>query len=144
MMGVMGTEVQVLAWAVLLAAVQLVLYAVPANLQLGPDYTAGPRDERRELTGVAGRLHRAFLNHVEGLVMFIGAVVVVELGHASTPATEAAALIYLAARFVYVPAYASGIHYVRSAIWAVGFGATLSMVGSALILGLNGGGYGGL
>ena len=130
----MAVELQVLGWAVLLAAVQLVLYAVPANLQLGPDYTAGPRDERRELTGVAGRLHRAFLNHVEGLVLFTGAVVVVVVGHASTPATEAGAATYLAARVLYVPAYAGGIPYLRSAIWAVGFGATLSMLVAALLV----------
>ena len=140
----MPVEVQILGWAVLLAAVQLVLYAVPANLQLGPDYTAGPRDERRDLGGIAGRLHRAFLNHVEGLVLFTGAVVVVVVGHASGPATEAGAVTYLAARVLYVPAYVSGIPYLRSAIWAVGFGATLSMVASALFPGLNGGGYGGL
>jgi len=128
----LAVELQVLGWAVLLAALQLVLYAVPANLQLGPDYTAGPRDAPRELTGLGGRLKRAFDNHIEGLVMFTGAVVVVVYGYASSPQTEAAAVTYLAARVVYVPAYVSGIPYLRSAIWAVGFGATLSMVATAL------------
>ena len=130
----MAVELQVLGWAVLLAAVQLVLYAVPANLQLGPDYTAGPRDKKRELTGIPGRLQRAFLNHVEGLALFTPAAVVVVYGYASTPQTEAAAVTYLIARVLYVPAYASGIPYLRSAIWAVGFGATLSMVATALAL----------
>lgn len=130
----MLVELQVLGWAVLLAAVQLVLFAVPANLQLGPDYTAGPRDERRDLVGIAGRLQRAFANHVEGLVLFAAAVLVVVEGNASGPETEAAAVTYLAARVLYVPAYVSGIPFLRSAIWAVGFGATLSMVGTALFL----------
>ncbi len=129
----MPLEVQVLGLAVLLAAVQLVLFAVPANFQLGPDYTAGPRDEKRELSGITGRLQRAYYNHIEGLVLFAAAVVVTVYGYRSTPATEAAAVVYLFARVVYVPAYASGIPYIRSAIWAVGFGATLSMVVGPLL-----------
>ncbi|MEM1345443.1 MAG: MAPEG family protein [Pseudomonadota bacterium] len=128
----MVVELQVLGWAVLLAAAQLVSFAIPANLQLGADYTAGPRDEKRELSGIAARLQRAYLNHIEGLVLFGAAAVVVSYGYASTPQTEAAALTYLAARVAYVPAYVSGIPYLRSAIWAVGFGATLSMVVAAL------------
>ena len=130
----MPVELQVLGWAVLLAAAQLVLFAVPANFQLGPDYTAGPRDQKRELTGMAGRLQRAFQNHVEGLVLYTAAAALVVLGRASGPETETAAALYLTARILYVPAYASGIPYLRSGIWAVGFGATLSMVATALFL----------
>ena len=130
----MPVELQVLGWAVVLAAVQLVLYAVPANVQLGADYTAGPRDERRALSGVAGRLERAYYNHLEGLAFFTPAVMLVVFGFTSTPETEAAAAVYLSARILYVPAYVSGIPYLRSAIWAVGFGATLSMVATALFL----------
>lgn len=129
----MAAELQVLGWAVVLAAVQLVLFAVPANLQFGTDYTAGPRDEPRALTGTGARLQRAFLNHIEGLALFTPAVVVVVYGYASTPQTQAAAWTYLAARVLYVPAYVSGIPFLRSAIWAVGFGATLSMLMDALL-----------
>ncbi len=129
----MPLEVEVLGWATLLAVVQLFLYAVPANLQLGVSYTAGPRDERRELTGAAARLQRAFLNHVEGLVLFTAAVVVVVLGDAASPVTGACAIAYLAARVAYVPAYALGVPYLRSAIWAVGFLATVLMVVLALL-----------
>ncbi|MEM9493962.1 MAG: MAPEG family protein, partial [Myxococcota bacterium] len=52
---------------------------------------------------------------------------------ASSPETGTLALAYLAARIAYVPAYASGIPYLRSAIWAVGFGATMAMAGAALV-----------
>jgi uncharacterized MAPEG superfamily protein len=125
-------EVTVLGWAVLLAAVQLVLFAVPANRQLGVAWTAGPRDEKRELTGVPARLQRAFANHVEGLVLFTAAVATVTLGEASSPVTRTAAVVYLAARVLYVPAYAAGAPYLRSLIWAVGFFATVMMVVVAL------------
>lgn len=128
----MPVEVQVLAYAVLLAAVQLFLFAAPANRQLGSRYLAGPRDERRELEGVTARLQRAFQNHIENLVIFIAAVVVVVAGAASSSTTEAAAWTYLIARVLYVPAYATGAPYIRSLLWAIGFAATITMIVVAL------------
>lgn len=126
-------EVQILGWAALLAVAQLFLFAVPANLQLGSHYLAGPRDERCELSGVAARLQRAFLNHVEGLVIFTAAVVVVALGDASSAVTRGCAILYLVARVAYVPVYALGLRWIRSAVWAVGFLATLVMILAALL-----------
>jgi uncharacterized MAPEG superfamily protein len=127
------TELTVLALAGLWQVVQFVLMAVPANIQLGPHKTGGPRDGGLEVHGMAGRLHRAMNNHFEGLILFTIAVVVVTLGEQSTADTEACAWIYLGARVLYVPAYASGIMYLRSAIWAVGFFATTAMIAAALV-----------
>lgn len=128
----MPVEIQVLGYAALLQYVQFLAMAIPLNLQLGPKYTAGPRDERQEPRGVAGRLHRALGNHTENLVLFTIAVVVVVLGDASTAFTEQAAWTYLVARIIYVPAYASGIYMLRSLVFTVGFAATLAMLVSVL------------
>ena len=122
------TELLVLAYAALLQYVQFLLMAVPLNLQLGTKYTGGNRDESIEPTGIGGRLYRALNNHYEGLALFTIAVVVVVLGDASTELTRNAAWAYLIARILYVPAYASGVPYLRSLIWAVGFAATLIML----------------
>jgi len=124
----MPTEIKVLALAGLLQVVQFVLMAISVNLQLGVRYTGGDRDEQRTPTGVPGRLYRALGNHFEALILFTLAVVVVVLGDASSPLTEACAWTYLAARVAYVPAYASGVYGVRSLIWFVGFGATAVML----------------
>ncbi len=129
----MTTELTVLALAGLLQVIQFVLMAVPANIQLGPHKTGGPRDGGLEVQGMAGRLHRAMNNHFEGLILFTIAVVVVTLGDQSTPYTETCAWVYLGARMLYVPAYASGIMYLRSAIWFVGFLATTAMIAAALV-----------
>ena len=129
----MAAELQALAWAGLLAAVQFVLMAVPANMQLGPAWTTGPRDEPRTLHGVAGRLNRAFLNHMEGLILFAAGVVVVVLGEATSGFTAACAWIYLAARVLYIPAYASGVRYLRSVIWSIGFLATVALFLAAIL-----------
>lgn len=131
----MTPEVTVLGLAVLLAVAQFVPFAILANLELGTRWTAGPRDvaRPRELSPVAGRLERAFNNHIEGLVLFSAAVLVVTAGGQADGITAACAWTYLAARVAYVAAYAGGIPYLRSAIWTVGMLATLVMVSAALL-----------
>ena len=131
----MTPELTVLALAILLQAVQFVLMAIPANRELGPRYTASPRDENRfgDLSRRTARLHRALSNHFEALTLFTPAVVIVTLSDQSTPFTAACAWTYLGARVLYVPAYAFGWSPWRSAIWCAGFAATLAMTLAALI-----------
>jgi uncharacterized MAPEG superfamily protein len=129
----MGAELTVLALAVLLAVGQLALYAVPANREIGTDYLMGPRDSGVKLAGTTARLQRAFQNHIEGLVLFACAVLVVTAGGKASGFTAACAWVYLLARVLYVPAYAFGWTPWRSAIWALGFFATVAMVLAALL-----------
>jgi uncharacterized MAPEG superfamily protein len=136
----MTPELTALALAGLLQCVQYVLMAVPANLELGPGKTLSPRDPGRlgkplieQVSIRTGRLFRALDNHFEGLILFTLAVVVVTLGDQSSTVTQYAAYTYLAARVLYVPAYAFGLVPWRSAIWLVGFLATLTMIVGALI-----------
>lgn len=124
----MPVELKVLGFAALLQFVQFILMAVPVNIQLGPAYTGGSRDEEKRATGVAGRLKRAMDNHFEGLILFTIAVIVVVLGEASSSVTATCAWTYLAARVLYIPAYASGVFLIRSLIWTVGFVATFVML----------------
>ena len=124
----MPVELKVLGFAALLQFVQFILMAVPVNMQLGAEYTGGSRDDEKRATGVAGRLKRAMENHFEGLILFTIAVIVVVLGDASSSVTETCAWAYLAARVLYIPAYASGIFLVRSLIWSVSFVATFVML----------------
>lgn len=129
----MPVEVAMLAWAAMILFAQFVLMAVAVNMQLGPKWTSGPRDEPRELSGMAGRLKRAFDNMLEGVLIFTVAVVVVTLGDAATAQTALAAKIFVIARIAYVPAYASGVPLLRSVIWGVGFFACVFMVGQAVL-----------
>jgi uncharacterized MAPEG superfamily protein len=129
----MTTEVLALALAGLVAAVQFALMAAGANLQLGPRRTLGPRDAPLTLAGIPGRLYRALNNLFEALILFTLAVVVVELSGAGSAFTAACAWTFLAARVLYVPAYAFGLVPWRSVIWSVGFFATLAMVVAAIL-----------
>lgn len=128
----MTTELTALAWAGLLQVIQLLLLAVAGNLQLGARYTLGPRDQARALSGVPGRLERAYRNHFEALVLFTLAVTVVTLAGTASALTGACAWTYLGARIAYVPAYASGVPVLRSVVWTVGFAATVTMLVTAL------------
>ncbi len=131
----MTPELTALALAGLLQVVQLNLFAIPANRELGTGYTSSPRDTppSRPLSTLTGRLQRAMNNHFEALTLFTIAVVVVTLGNQSTPVTQYAAWVFLAARILYIPAYAFGWRPWRSAIWGIGFLATLTMIVAALI-----------
>ena len=136
----MTPELTVLALAGLLQALQFVLMAIPANIELGPGKTASPRDVSRmgkpmvdQLSDKTGRLYRAMNNHFEALILFTLAVVVVSLGDKNTGLTAVCARTYLAARILYVPAYYFGWAPWRSLIWFVGFSATMLMILSALI-----------
>ncbi len=136
----MTPELTVLTLAALLQVIQFGLMAVPANLQVGPARTLSPRDQDRLggslgdlLTGKTARLLRAMNNHFEALILFTIAVVVVTLSGQSTGFTAACAWTYLAARILYVPAYAFGWVPWRSLIWFAGFLATLAMLIAALL-----------
>lgn len=131
----MTPELTALALAALLQAVQFVLYAIPANLELGPGYTMSARDRppSREMSARTARLGRALNNHFEGLILFTIAVLVVTLGQAASLFTAACAWVYLGARVLYIPAYAYDLRPWRSLVWAVGFFATLLMILAALV-----------
>ena len=131
----MTSELTTLALAALLQAIQFLLFAVPANMELGTGYTSSARDRppSRQLSERTARLQRAMNNHFEGLILFTIAVVVVTLGQQSSGVTQTAAWLYLAARVLYIPAYAFGWRPWRSAIWGVGFFSTVTMIVAALI-----------
>ena len=136
----MTPELTALTLAALLQVVQIALMAVPANLELKPGQTLGPRD-RDKLGGDlqdmvskrTARLYRAMNNHFEGLILFSIACVVVTLADKSSPLTTACAFAYLGARVLYIPAYAFAWVPWRSLIWAVGYLATAVMLGASLL-----------
>ena len=128
----MTPELAVLALTALLQFGQIVLAAWSMNRDAGVEYNASPRDEPADFSVLTGRLRRAVNNHFEAMALFTIAVVVVTLSGTAGPVTTACAWIYLAARVVYVPAYACGWSPWRSAIYGVGAAATGVMILVAL------------
>jgi uncharacterized MAPEG superfamily protein len=128
----MTPELTVLALSALLQSVQIVLAGAAVNRDAGADWNTGPRDSEPDLSPLAGRLRRAVANHFEALCFFTIAAVVVTLSGAAGTLTAVCAWIYLAARILYIPAYAYGWAPWRSVIFGVGFTATLVMIVFAL------------
>ena len=131
----MTPELTALTLAALLQMGQFILFALPANLELGTRYTMSPRDKapERPFSTMTGRMQRALNNHFEGLILFTLAVVVVTLSGQADGFTAICAWTYLVARVLYVPAYAFGLVPWRSVIWAVSWFATLAMLLACLI-----------
>ena len=128
----MAAETTALALAALLQAAQIGLAAAVMNRDVGAKWNASARDSQPEFSPMTGRLRRAVDNHFEARILFTIAVVVVMIGDAGSPLTVLCAWVYLAARILYVPAYAFGWSPWRSLIWAVGFVATLTMIIASL------------
>lgn len=92
----------------------------------------GNRDNLPEKSVVAGRLDRAKNNMQESLPIFLALALLALVKGRATGEVVQAAVVFLMARVVYVPAYMSGIPMLRSFVWLVGV-ASLVMMALPLI-----------
>ncbi len=129
----MTPELTILTLAALWQVVHFAIYSVTAQRQVGSKYAASPRDTPRNLTGIAGRAQRAMTNHFEGLILFAIATLTLTYADKTGSTTAMLAALYLGARLLYLPAYLLGWTPWRSLIWALGFGATVTLLILALI-----------
>jgi uncharacterized MAPEG superfamily protein len=125
----MSIELTLLAWTLVLAFVQIMIPAAGRSHQFGFAWSMGPRDgELPPLNRMTARMDRARQNLLETLPIFATAVIILALMGKSNPMTVLATQLYLGGRVAYIPAIASGIPYLRSAIWSV------SLVGLLILL----------
>ena len=124
----MYPELKLLGFATVIGLVQLVWASIAAQPQRGMKWNTGPRDDPRPLTGMAGRLERAFANYRETFPFFAALVIAVYLSGKLSQLTLTACVTYVVARAVYVPLYAFGVPYLRSLVWVA------SMIGIAALL----------
>lgn len=122
----------------LFAAVVLGLVHVSANSfsvksQVGNEWTVGPRDEPKPLTGVAGRLERALRNYVENFPLFAAAVLIAHVSATADRWTAIGSIVFVAGRVLYLPAYASGKPWIRTICWQIAsVGLVIVMVAIAV------------
>ncbi len=87
----------------------------------------GSRDHLPEMSVIAGRLERAKNNMMESLPIFLAlGLLALHKGGDESGVTRAA-LVFLIARVVYVPAYVSGVPLLRSLVWLTGVAGLLMM-----------------
>jgi len=123
----MSTELWLLAMTGILAICQMALQSFTFKAQTGNAYSVGPRDEDVKPAAMAGRADRAYRNLLESLPVFAIAVLIVESIAAHDFWTALGAQIFFWARIVFVPAYLSGVPWVRTLIW------NTSMIGVVMI-----------
>lgn len=114
----MTFELTMLAWTLVLAFIQILLFDVARTGQYGLKWNTGARDENMPpLSPVASRLQRAQNNLFETLPLFIAAVLIAHVADKNSVLTHNGALIYLVGRVIYVPLYAFGVKQLRSLVW---------------------------
>lgn len=125
----MSTELTVLAWGCVLALVHIFTAIRFKTRQYGTAWNMGARDENLPPPEpIVGRLSRAQANFFESFPIVAAAILIVEIAGRTDPMTAIGAIVWLAARVVYLPLYAFGVPKVRTVVFLI------SVAGIALIL----------
>ncbi|HEX8654228.1 MAG TPA: MAPEG family protein [Allosphingosinicella sp.] len=125
----MSTELVVLAWGCVLALVHVFTAVRVKTRQYGTQWNMGARDEALPAPEpIVGRLARAQANFFETFPIAAAAILIIHAAGLETRWTAIGALVWLAARIVYLPVYAAGIPKLRTLIFLV------SVVGIGMVL----------
>jgi uncharacterized MAPEG superfamily protein len=125
----MHVEYAILAWGCVLALVHIFAASTVRTAQYGTAWNAGNRDsDPGTPTPLIGRLMRAQGNFFETFPLVIAAVALLGLADIHTRWTAIGAIVWLAARVVYLPIYAAGIVYVRSGVFLVSLAGIVMML----------------
>lgn len=116
-----------------LGLLQILLQASEYRRVHGVAYANTAQDIPSDRTDsvLLGRLSRALRNLHETLPFFLGVVFVLALADVSTPVTQWSAIVFAAARILYLPLYATGVPYLRGLVWTISFAALVTLVVAA-------------
>jgi uncharacterized MAPEG superfamily protein len=129
-------ELTYLAWALVLAVVQILWADVARTGQYGLKWNTGARDEEMPpLKPMGARLFRAQSNLFETLPLFAAAVLIFHAVHpdSSSALSQWGARLYVWGRVLYVPLYAFGVKQIRSLVWLVSFAGLLMSIAACLL-----------
>lgn len=125
----MTTELAVLAWGCVLALVHIFAAVRVKTRQYGTRWNMGARDEELPPPQpIVGRLARAQANFFETFPIVAAAILIVTVAGIEDRWTAIGAIVWLAARIVYLPLYALGIPKVRTLVFLI------SVAGIAMVL----------
>ena len=123
----MSIEVSVAVVTALFTLLLVLAFGMGAIRPLGLKTIMGNRENMPVLTGWVGRAQRAHVNALENLLPFAVIAIAVQLANVSNGLSQAAALIFLAARLLHGITYLAGVQGVRTLAWNTGFAATIAM-----------------
>jgi uncharacterized MAPEG superfamily protein len=115
----MTIELTMLALAIVLGVVHVFATGQVAAAQHGLAYNMGPRDDQKPMTGMGGRLVRAYANFMQTFPFFAAAVLIAHVAGRHSWLTVLGAQCYFWARLVYLPLYVFGVPVVRTVAFLV-------------------------
>lgn len=121
----MTTDLKMLAWVAAITALMWLPYILARMQKSGVMATLDYSADNDPLPSWAARAKRAHTNAVENLAPFAAVVLVAHLAGAASGTTALWSIIYFWARVVHYFGYMSGVPYVRTLSFAVGWLATL-------------------
>ncbi|MGB3626816.1 MAG: MAPEG family protein [Henriciella sp.] len=124
----MSQELLYLFGSIVILIGLLVAQATNTVVANGMSYGLGPRDEPAKPNVFGGRAKRTIANHIEGLVIFGFAILIVETAGLSNSLTTLGAALYFWARLAYAPIYLLGVPVIRTVVWTVGLVGTLMVL----------------
>lgn len=126
----MHPDLIMVAFTIILALAQIFLATAARTAETGMKWNAGPRDTASEVpVGVkTGRLMRAQANLFETLPLFIGAVLVAQLGDKAGHLTMWGTHLYFFGRVAYLPLYYWGVTGLRTLAWAVSLAGLVTIL----------------
>ena len=128
----MTIEMKLLLWSVVIGLLQCLATGMAVTSQRGIKFGGSARDDQQPITGIGGRVIRAFDNFMQTYVFFVALVLVGQVLDRHSTLTVAGANIYFWARVVYWPLYVLGVPMVRSLVWVVAVvGIVLLLIGVA-------------
>ena len=129
----LSTELTMLVASSLLGIVHLLVLAQFSRQQYGLKWVGSARDEARPaMTGVGGRVERAYRNFLETYPYFVAAVAVVTISGQADRVSAWGPLAYFVGRLVYLPLYAGGVPVIRGLVWNIPTLGILAMFATLL------------
>ena len=123
----MTTELWLLFASLPLYGLYLGAQSLIFRWQFGIWYAASARDENKPEGELLGRAERALRNFNETWMVFVVQILIGHLAMPGDPLIFWGAIVWFAARLVYLPLYLWGIFMIRSLVWNVSLLGLLMM-----------------
>ena len=130
-------ELTMLVCSSLLGIFHLLVVAQFSRQHYGLKWVGSARDEPRPpMSGVGGRLERAYRNFLETFPYFVAATAAVTMSSHADRVSEWGAIAYFAGRAIYIPLYAAGVPVLRGVVWNIPTLGIIAMF-ATLLPGIN-------
>ena len=118
----MSVELWSLVWSGLLLFILIALSAHANVKAMGMEWGVGNRDQAATTTGWGARARRAYLNHIESLLIYASFAVPLVMIGGSSSLSVLGAQIFIIARVLYAISYVAGLTAggIRTIAWLGG------------------------